>query len=133
VAKDSTGWSFRAQVTWGGYTLAWASFSGHTFTGGVDFDVYRTGSKTVLAVRVGGSFSGSMHLSVTITGTSGWPSVSGSFSGNLSVTGWVQFYGCHNWCTEWYWGSPQDLGTWGVAAKPDGSVCATVYSKELCV
>lgn len=133
VSKSPSGWSFRAQIAWNGYTLAWASFSGNSFTAGVDLSVYRSGSKTILAVRVGGTFSGSMHLSVTVTKTGGSYAISGSFSGALSVSGWVQFYGCSNWCTEWGWGSPESLGTWGVAVKPDGSVCATLYGKELCV
>ncbi len=136
--QHSTGWSFKAQLTYDGHTFAWASFTGHVMTAGVDFSIHRSGSATLGPVRVGGSFYGAMNLVITISDTWSLPIV--EFGGDISVHGWFQNYECSGWgCLDptgdgYHWSGVHDLGTWGASVDTGtGKVCATIESKEFCL
>ncbi len=136
--QHSTNWSFKAQLTYDGHTFAWAAFTGHVMTAGVDFSIHRSGSDTFGPIRVGGSFYGAMNLVITISDKWYLPIV--QFGGEISVHGWFQNYECSGWgCLDptgdgYHWSGVHDLGTWGASVDTDtGEVCATIESKEFCL
>lgn len=128
VARSGPNWNFTAQLKYDRHVLAWASFGKGSFTAGIDLATDLSGSATFLALRVGGRFSGSMHLSVTVAKSGGSYSISPRFSGSVRISAWSQVH-----TLLWGWSDKLHLGSLGASVKPNGDVCAEIAYKEFCL
>ena len=130
VTLDNTkgSWQLGAVLSYKGHTLAYASIGFGTFKAGVDFDFDKSGALTFLVLRIGGTLSGTMHASVTITRTpTGTSSLDGSFSGAISAEGWFSIYKVYGWTGS------VSTGRLGARVSKAGEACATIRGEELCV